>query len=232
MRQFLAALSFGLTLLGSYSAVAQPAPPRPFERATITVQGEGKSAAEPDYAAISADVVTTAASLDAAQKTHRERAGKAAAALKAIDGLKIESSTFRLDRVSQPAPAGQKPVTEFRAVTSFSLKTKNVAATDEIVTKIAGTGLFEIHNLRFALDDDAKALDEARRNAVLDARHRAEIYAEAAGVKLGDIVEISDSERRFPMPMKQAGYARDMAVTPPETLDVNALVTMTLRIRK
>jgi len=117
-------------------------------------------------------------------------------------------------------------------VTSFSLKTKNVAATDEIVTKIAGTGLFEIHNLRFALDDDAKALDEARRNAVLDARHRAEIYAEAAGVKLGDIVEISDSERRFLMPMKQAGYARDMAVTPPETLDVNASVTMTWRIRK
>jgi len=232
MRRFLGLFIIGLSLSATYSAFAQPAPSPPHERATITVQGEGKSAAEPDYAAISADVVTTAASLDAAQKTHRERAGKAAAALKAIDGLKIESSTFRLDRVSQPAPAGQKPVTEFRAVTSFSLKTKNVAATDEIVTKIAGTGLFEIHNLRFAFDDDAKALDEARRNAVLDARHRAEIYAEAAGVKLGDIVEISDSERRFPMPMKQAGYARDMAVTPPETLDVNASVTMTWRIRK
>ena len=232
MRRFLGLFIIGLSLSATYSAFAQPAPSPPHERATITVQGEGKRAAEPDYAAISADVVTTAASLDAAQKTHRERAGKAAAALKAIDGLKIESSTFRLDRVSQPAPAGQKPATEFRAVTSFSLKTKNVAATDEIVTKIAGTGLFEIHNLRFALDDDAKALDEARRNAVLDARHRAEIYAEAAGVKLGDIVEISDSERRFLMPMKQAGYARDMAVTPPETLDVNASVTMTWRIRK
>jgi uncharacterized protein YggE len=231
MRHFLAVLSLGLTLAGTYSALAQPAPPPPHERATITVQGEGKSAAKPDYAAISADVVTTAPSLDAAQKAHRERAGKAAAALKAIDGLKIESSTFQLDRVSQPTPAGQKPVTEFRAVTSFALKTKNIAAIDEIVSKIAGTGLFEIHNLRFALDDDAKALDEARRNAVLDARHRAEIYAEAAGVKIGEVMEISDSERRFPMPMKQAGYARDKAVTPPDTLDVNASVTMTWRIR-
>src|SRR4029079_13560749 len=124
MRRCLGLFIIGLSLSATYSAFAQPAPSPPHERATITVQGEGKSAAEPDYAAISADVVTTAASLDAALKTHRERAGKAAAALKAIDGLKIESSTFRLDRVSQPAPAGQKPVTEFRAVTSFSLKTK------------------------------------------------------------------------------------------------------------
>jgi hypothetical protein len=34
------------------------------------------------------------------------------------------------------------------------------------------------------------------------------------------------------MPMMQAGYARDMAVTAPDTLDVNASVTMTWRIEK
>ncbi|HVT55553.1 MAG TPA: SIMPL domain-containing protein [Xanthobacteraceae bacterium] len=232
MRHFLAALSLGLTFFSAYPTLAQPSPPPP--RATITVQGEGHAEAKPDYAAISADIVTTASNLSAAQKAHRERAAKASAALRALEasGLKIESSTFRLDRVNQPASAGQKPVIEFRAVTSFSLKTKNIAAIDEIAGKIAATGLFEIHNLRFALDDNSKALDEARRNAVLDARRRAEIYAEAAGVKLGDVIEISDTERRFPIPMKQAGYAREMAITPPETLDANASVTMTWGIWK
>lgn len=97
--------------------------------------------------------------------------------------------------------------------------------------KLAGSGLFEIYNLRFALGDNTKMLDAARRNAVLDARRRAEIYAEAAGVRIGDVIEISDSERGSPIPMKQAPFARGMAVTPPETLDVNASVTMTWRIR-
>src|SRR5579885_3079489 len=223
MRHFLAVLSLGLTLAGAYSALAQPAPP-PHERATITVQGDGKSETRPDY------VATSASSLNAAQKAHGERASKAAAALKGIDGLAVESSTFRLDRITPPAAAGEKPAPEFRAVTTYFLKTRRIEAIGDIVAKIASTGLIEIHNLRFALDDNSKALDEARKEAVRDARRRAELYAEAAGVKLGEVLEISDTERRFPLPMKQAGFARDMGVTPPETLDVNASVTMTWRI--
>jgi hypothetical protein len=32
--------------------------------------------------------------------------------------------------------------------------------------------------------------------------------------------------------MKQAGYAREMAITPPDTLDANASVTMTWGIKR
>ena len=45
--------------------------------------------------------------------------------------------------------------------------TGDIAAIDEIVSKLAETGLFEIHNLRFALDDNTKALDEARVSTAL-----------------------------------------------------------------
>src|SRR5579885_967355 len=76
MRHFLAVLSLGLALAGAYSALAQPAPP-PHERATITVQGDGKSETRPDYVAISADVATSESRLNAAQKAHGERPSKA-----------------------------------------------------------------------------------------------------------------------------------------------------------
>lgn len=235
MRRFIALLAIVFSLPVSFSALAQPAPPPPLERATITVQGEGRSEAPPDYAAINADLITTAPSLEAVTRAHRERAAKAAETLKALapNGLAIESSTFRLDRVNQSPVAGQKPpAPEFRAMTSFSLKTKRVDAIDDTVTKIAATGLFEIHALRFALDENSKAIDTARRNAVLDARHRADVYAEAAGVQVGDVVEISDSERRYPAPVRQMSLARgDVQVTPPETLDVQASVTITWRIK-
>lgn len=227
MRHFIAFLFCAFSL----PALAQPAPPPPPDRATITVQGEGKSMAAPDYAAINAEIVTIGVNLESATKVHRERATKGVAMLKAIDGLAVESSTFRLERVNHPPVAGQRqPTAEFRAVTSFQLKTKRIDAIDDIVTKIAATGLFEIHSLNFALDDNSRALDEARKNAVLDARHRAEIYANAAGVKLGEVLEISDGERASPLRVRQASFTPGMAVTPPATLDVEAAVTMTWRI--
>jgi uncharacterized protein YggE len=230
MRRFIAFLA----LVVASPALAQPAPPP--ERATITVQGEGKSEAPPDYVAISADLVTTAPSLEAATRNHKERAARAAAAIKSLEagGLSIESSTFRLDRVTPPTPAGQRPpAPEFRAVTTFSLKSKNIAAIDGTVTKLAETGLFEIHGLRFALDENSKVIDEARRNAVRDARHRAEVYAEAAGAEIGEIVEITDTVQHFPIPMRQMSFAKNnVQITPPEKLDVQASVTMTWRLKQ
>lgn len=225
-----------LALVLSCPAFAQTAPAA--ERGPIiTVHGDGRSEAPPDYVSISADVVTTAASLGSASKTHRDRATRAAAALKplAAKGLEIKSSTFRLDRVTKPTPAGQRPAApEYRAVTSFSLKTRNIAAIDDIVTAIAATGLFEVHNLNFALDRNTKALDAARRDAVADARARATVYAEAAGVQLGSVLEISDTERRVPLMRAAApmSFERKMQVVPPDTLAVHAAVTITWRLKE
>lgn len=204
---------------------------------SITVHGEGRSEAAPDYAAISADVVTTGASLDAATKAHRARATRAADALKALKakGIEIKSSTFRLNRVTPPTVAGRQPsAPEYRAVTSFSLKTRNIAAIDDITTAIAATGLFELHNVSFALDENTKALDQARRAAVADARARASAYAEAAGVALGNVVEISDTERHVPLMRAAAPMSFDqkVQVVPPETLTAQASVTITWALKE
>ncbi|MES1155198.1 MAG: SIMPL domain-containing protein, partial [Pseudorhodoplanes sp.] len=172
----------------------------------------------------------------AATQLHRERADKGAAMLKslALEGLSIEGSTFRLDQASRPTPPGQKPVSEYRAVTSFSLKVKPLDKIDDVITKIAASGLFELNNLRFALDDNTKALDAARQNAVEDARRRANIYAQAAGVEVGEAIEISDTDRRYPIPARPMALPREtnVQVVPPESLDVHAAVTVTWRIKE
>ena len=228
-----------ISLAAALPALAQPAPPSPpHDRATITVNGDGRSEAPPDYAAITADVTTVAASLDVASKTHRARASRAADALKglAAKGLEIKSSTFRISNTT-PHPAAGKPAPtpEFRAATSFSLKTRNIKDIDDIVTAIAATGLFEVRGVNFALDVRSKAVDDARRDAVNDAKNRASVYAEAAGATLGDVVEISDSERGVPFmraaaPMAAAAEQK-MQVMPPEALTASASVTITWRLK-
>jgi uncharacterized protein YggE len=130
---------------------------------------------------------------------------------------------------SQPRPQD----VEYRAVTTFELKTKKLNAIDAAITAIATTGLFEVNNLRFGLDEKNKGLNEARRNAVEDARERANVYAQAAGVQLGDILVITDTDARMPREFaaEPVAMARSMKVIPPETLTLNAGVTITWRIK-
>jgi uncharacterized protein YggE len=220
----------------SFPALAQNAAER---IATITVNGDGRSEAPPDYAAITADVTTAASSLDAASKTHRARATRAADVLKGLagKGLEIKSSTFRISNVTPHPVAGKPaPAPEFRAVTSFSLKTRNVKDIDDIVTAIAATGLFEVRGVNFALDVRSKAVDAARRDAVADAKNRASVYAEAAGATLGDVLEISDSERGVPFMRAAAPMAaapeQKMQVMPPDALTATASVTITWRLKQ
>jgi|GEM_PF-2566751 len=201
---------------------------------TISVQGEGRIEAAPDHAKLTAEVVTRGKTLEAATTAHRERATKADGILRGMenDGLKIEQATFRLDQSRLPAPSGQKqPEPEYEAVTSFSLKTDRVASIDQLVTAIADSGLFEIQNLRFGIEDNNPAIAAARRNAVTDARERAKTYAEAAGQQLGEVLEMSDNSPRplremaAPMAMRAS-----MKVSPPETLSVTATINMIWRI--
>lgn len=46
--------------------------------------------------------------------------------------------------------------------------------------------------MRFEVDDKPAMRDEARRRAVAAARRKAEVYAEACGLRLGPVVHIED----------------------------------------
>jgi uncharacterized protein YggE len=202
----------------------------------ISVRGDGRAEVPPEIARLSAQVTTKGRTLQAAASAHKTRATQADAALKAMakDGVVIEQSTFRLDQVHQPpTPQGTpRQGAEYQAVTSFQIKITKLADIDAIVTAIASTGLVEVQNLRFALDDKSNALTIARRNAVANARQRAQTYAEAAGVRLGEVIEITDNEPRMFREVAAAApmAARSMKVAPPENITVTAGISMTWRI--
>lgn len=201
---------------------------------SISVQGEGRVDTAPDHAKLTAEVVTRGKTLEAATATHRERATKADGVLRGMqnDGLKIEQATFRIDQSRLPAPHGQKqPEPEYEAVTSFSLKTDRVASIDQLVTAIADSGLFEIQNLRFGIEEKNPAIAAARRDAVADARERAKTYAEAAGLRLGEVLEMSDnSPRPFREMAAPQAMRASMKVSPPDALSVTSTINMTWRI--
>jgi uncharacterized protein YggE len=78
----------------------------------------------------------------------------------------------------------------------------------------------------------SKLLDDAREQAVADARRKAEIYAKAAGVTLGVPLSISEGGAAGPMPFRK--MAAPMAAAAPvaqgeETLAVTVSVTWAIK---
>ena len=215
------------------AAYAQTAPMR---EASITVAGEGRANIAPDFAEFFADVVTRAESLEAATRQHTERAAKAVAVLRGMakHSVSIESSSFRLEqnRLAPRPAAGQKqsPL-EYRAITTFAVKVNQLASLNEAVSSIAAAGLFEVRTIRYGIKDEERAIDDARRAAVKNARRQAEVYADAAGVKLGEILEIFDGLAQnlgSEAALRQA--TPNVQVSPPATIPFRAAINIKWRI--
>ena len=224
-----------LLTLAQGAAAAQPVADR---EPSITVQGSGRVQVPPDHANLTVEVVTKGKSLDAATATHRDRTQRAVNAIheRKDDGVALVRSTFRLGEVrSPPPPPGSGPQrrddAEYQAVTTFDLKLAKLDKVDGAITALAASGFFEVRNLTFGIDDKNPGVNAARKPAVIDARERAAVYAEAADVQLGNIVSIEDTEQRGPQLLAAgAPMARSVQVTPPENLTLSASVTMTWRI--
>lgn len=203
------------------------------ERA-VSVSASGMVAAEPDIAYISAGVVTEA---DTAKDAI---ARNSAAMTKVIDGLKgsgiaardLQTTTLQVEpRYTQAKDGRPGTISGYRVVNQVRLTVRDVKRLGEVLDSAIALGANQINSISFDVANAETLKDEARKQAIANARRRAELYATAAGVKLGDVVRISESIQDFVRPMPAA---RALAASVPmeagtRNLTVEVHVTYTLR---
>jgi uncharacterized protein YggE len=212
------------------AASAQPDQDR---EAFLVATGEGHANVAPDFAEFSAEVTTRAETFDAATKEHKERTVKAAAFLRGLEkqGVTTGRSSFRLEK-GRPTGEKKKGTSEYRAVTAYAVKAGQLGALNDAITAIAGTRLFEVRTIRYGIVDEGRAIDEARRAAVKDARRQADVVAGAAGVQLGEIMEITDGTVQS---LGSEGSVRlsvpNAQVAAPVTISFRAAISIKWRIR-
>ena len=230
MKSFIV-LCMVLSLIPS-KASAQMKPP------SITVRGEATISAKPDYSRITVAVVTGGGSASEATSTHQVRTTRATAEIRKLKdmGIDTERSWFRLgqDRSSSPLNDGlPQPGSraQFTATTTYELKSTKVDLVNTVVTQLAATGLFEVYSLAFETENPRAVGDRAREAAFLHARMQAEVYALAANVRLGQVIEIVDQEgRQGPVPMAEIQRGNSVEIIPPAQVSINAAVTVTWQI--
>lgn len=184
--------------------VAQDSPAR------LTVHGQGEIAAEPDMATITLGVQEQG-------KTAQEALRKTSAATNKILGVlrgaeiaerDIQTRDLSLNPVwdNRRYEDNRPPkVVGFTASNTVTVRVRDLDQLGSILDRAVGSGANTFRGLQFGLANPVPVADKARADAVADARRKAVLYAEAAGVDLGQIISLSESfSSTSPTPMRMA----------------------------
>jgi uncharacterized protein YggE len=201
---------------------------------TISVTGTGKVSAPPDMAAIQTGVVTEAETARAALSANNEAMRKILDVLKqhGIADKDVQTSSFNVSPVYKHDPEGRREpeITGYRVHNQVSVKVRNLPKLGETLDALIEAGSNQVSGISFGIDDPTGVLNQARGRAIADARSRAEVYAQAAGVKVGRVRSISEQppQRPMPIPMARMAFQAEAASVPIATGEQDFEVTVYL----
>ncbi|MGB6837166.1 MAG: SIMPL domain-containing protein [Dehalococcoidia bacterium] len=182
----------------------------------ISVSGSGSAFGAPDVAVLQMGVSVLKPSV----KEARQQA--ASAMQDVVDSMKdngIEEKDIQTTRFSVHAEYDyrndRQELRGFRVTNIVTAKLRDIDKTGDVLDDVieAGADLVEVQSVNFTIDDPDELREEARREAVDDARQKAETLAELAGVDMGKPLSITEAGGRVPISYRGA---TEMAVPLPD----------------
>jgi uncharacterized protein YggE len=223
----LSALALTTALAVPLPALAEDAMPP-----MITVTGTGTVEAVPDIATLSIGVTSQGDTAAAALSANSAQLEAVMARLTAtgIEARDMQTSNLSLNPnwTGNDGSSGSAPtIAGFVASNILTIRVRQIDGLGAVLDAVVADGANTLNGLSFGLADPDPVLDEARKEAVADARARAELLAAAAGVKLGRVISISDgSMPSGPMPMFRADAAAMAVPVAGGELGLSASVTI------
>ena len=191
-------------------AAAQTQSPIIADGALLDVTAEGRTTRVPDIATIRAGVVTQSATAATALSDNSARMGRVLAALKRAGIVERDVQTANVSLNPQYRYVENQPplVTGYQANNSVAVRFRDVGKAGAILDALVAEGANQIDGPNLSIDKPDAALDEARTDAIRNARARAELYAKAAGLSVARIVSISENGSNGGGPQPPVFYAR------------------------
>ena len=233
-----------LALAALLAAAAVPAAPLAAQsQPTATISGTrldvvatGEVSRVPDVAHINAGVVTTAPSATAALEQNARQMASVRQALRnaGIADRDIQTSSINLYPDYRHDERGGNPqIIGYRATNEVRIKFRDIKATGKILDALVAQGANQINGPMLAIDKPEQAMDEARVAALASARARAEIYARAAGKRVGKILSLSETGG-MAVPMArmraQAGMVADSTSIEPGEQSVSVSLAVSFEL--
>jgi uncharacterized protein YggE len=206
--------------------------------ARLVVIGEGTVRVTPDYARIVSGATTRAKTVKEASDTNSRIMAAATAALlqSGIAQRDIQTSRFSVQPVYTPPqqPPAEPKLTGYSVSNQVTVNIRDLDKVGDVLDRLITAGVTSVGSVSFLVSDQSKALDQGRAAAIADARRKAEIYAQASQLRLGDVAWVSeDSSLAAPFAMRAPAASTAMATSVPiapgeDTLRVRVTVGFTV----
>jgi uncharacterized protein YggE len=195
----------------------------------MTVTGTGNASAVPNEVSFSFGVQTDGATAREAQAANAERMSRV---IEALRGLGIAKADLQTTDVSvSPKWSNDGTVNGYTAHNAVQVQLHRVARSGHVVDVAVGAGATETSGPTFSRADREQLYESALRNAVAQARSKAEALAAEANVQLGAVVRVEEQSPQpevfgaYPTALRAAGTAVE-----PGTQQTQATVTVTFAL--
>ena len=199
---------------------------------TISVSASGKVTIVPDVARVTLGVTITKPTVKAARENAAVSMNKIIASAKALGVVDADIQTVGLNLYPQYAN-GSSRIVGYTISEQVQITIRDLDKTGDVVDAATAKGATDVNGISVELADPAKAMNDARANAVVAAQASAQAMATAGHVTLGSVVSISDTNPATPI---YYGNLRAAAIfdaaTPvkPGTQDVSVQLTVVFEI--
>lgn len=164
--------------------------------ANVTVTGTGKVVYVPDIGWVTVGVSSDGKTANEAWQKNADVVKKLFAALKAQGIDPKDMKTSGLSIVPRYIhPEHQEPrLVGYTASYDLTVTVRKLDALGRVLDRLVENGANRNMSIRLGCADPDRLLDQARRKAAADARHKAELYVTGAGASLGQVVTISEGQ--------------------------------------
>ncbi len=196
-----------------------------FPSKTIMVTGEGEAVATSDIASFSFSVNERGTTAQEAQENATKKINQAVKYFKdnSVDEKDIKTEYYNINpryEDIQPCymfdcPMPSQEIIGYEVSQGVRVKVRDAENAGKFLSEMTQFGISSVSGLSFTIDDEDVLYDEARKNAIEDARAKAQVLAKNLGVQLGDIVSFYEEN--------QGSYYGDMGGMSVREMKVSAV---------
>lgn len=172
-------------------------------QATIDLTGEGTVNVIPDQVTVKVRVENTG---DEAQMVKRQNDEVVSKVLAFLKGMKISERDYKTEylRLAKNYEHNTKSY-NYAANQAISIQLKDLSKYEDLMDGLLKTGINRIDGVTFTSSDNDALESQARKNAVLNAKMKAEEYAGALNQTIGKAVSISEFSQNSIQPTLYRG---------------------------
>jgi uncharacterized protein YggE len=205
--------------------------------ATVTVRGEAVVQGTPDEVVVA---LSLSAARDRPELAYDEVAARRDTLEALFDELGIDPAArstagVAVDKHQEYGEHGALVDRGYRASTRVLVRVAEAALVSRLLREAVTRSQAHVSGPWWRIADDNPSRTEARKQAAVDARRRAETYADALGARLGPIVAAVEPGADAPQPVLGSALMRrapEEILVDPGELDVRAALDVTFELEQ